>query len=174
MLSAIGLVLSLYFHIKALLGIPTENTNTLYLTLGLGLFFVWLPTVLSLKQRPEFKEGGFSNLKHPGKFWKAIFKGTPKLIAAISIFFFVYAMVNFLLFMAEALEGAPQIIDGKYVINNHGEITEISQQEYKNAKANEIRGFSGHWMAFYAVAMGILYPRKENESDSDPTTADLT
>lgn len=57
--------------------------------------------------------------------------------------------------------GGPHIVDGKYVLQNHGNIIrEITMEEYDAFQANELRGFSGHWMAFYAFAAGILYPKK--------------
>ncbi|MGO4703257.1 hypothetical protein [Dyella sp. 2RAB6] len=35
---------------------------------------------------------------------------------------------------------------------NHGQlIREISATEYAGFKAEEVRGFSGHWMVFYFV-----------------------
>ena len=66
---------------------------------------------------------------------------------------FVYAIVNFMLFMVATEGGSPTIQDGKYLLLNHGElIREISLEEYSAFKANEVRGFSGHWLVFYYVA----------------------
>jgi hypothetical protein len=50
--------------------------------------------------------------------------------------FFGYAMINFLLFMAKAPTG---------------------KSGGPNPPAAVWKGFSGHWMAFYSAALGILY-----------------
>jgi hypothetical protein len=38
----------------------------------------------------------------------------------------------------------------------------ITEQEYHHYKAATIRGFSGHWVAFYGLAAAVLYPFKRN------------
>lgn len=36
---------------------------------------------------------------------------------------------------------------------------QLSEVEYLKLRANEVRGFSGHWMVFYSLSMGILWPK---------------
>jgi hypothetical protein len=68
------------------------------------------------------------------------------------------------------LEGSPDIIDGKYVLENHGTlIRELSEVEYFKLRANEIRGFSGHWMVFYSLSMGILWPKDRMSNNNNNT-----
>lgn len=60
--------------------------------------------------------------------------------------------------------GVPGIMDGKYVIHNRGSIVkELTETEYFKMKAHETLEFSGHWMTFYAVAMGILWPKANKQ-----------
>lgn len=55
-------------------------------------------------------------------------------------------------------------MDGKYVIHNRGSIVkELTETEYFKMKAHETLEFSGHWMTFYAVAMGILWPKANKQ-----------
>lgn len=55
--------------------------------------------------------------------------------------------------------GSIGIRDGQYILHSHGKlIRTITEQEYHLAQANEARGFSGHWIAFYGIAMVIWYP----------------
>jgi len=54
----------------------------------------------------------------------------------------------------------PDVRDGKYVLHNHGQvIRELSENEYEWQKAYILRGFSGHWMAFYLVPAIVFWYR---------------
>jgi len=63
--------------------------------------------------------------------------------------------------------GVPDIKNEQYILQNHGQLIRIlTEQEYHHYKANEVRGFSGHWIAFYGIAMAVLFPNgRQNESD---------
>jgi len=67
-------------------------------------------------------------------YWKAALQGAPAWVRYMTFAFLYYAVGNFLLFMANA--------PGKH----SGSPTSA-----------ELRGFSGHWMAFYSAAFAILY-----------------
>lgn len=73
--------------------------------------------------------------------WKAALRGCPTWMQYITYFFFGYAILNFALFML----GATASHAGKNELN-------------------ELRGFSGHWMAFYSAAMAILYSATHYEN----------
>jgi hypothetical protein len=95
---------------------------------------------------------------NPLGFYKIAFKQTPTWLAVLAIGGFLYAFLNFMLFMGSEI-GTPDIEGGKYILQNHGQLIKtITEQEYHHFKANEMRGFSGHWIAFYGIAMAILYP----------------
>jgi hypothetical protein len=134
--------------------------------LHIGVFVVWLPTVLNLKKNEELKEyqqSGMLNRMNPLGFFKIIFRQTPTWLIIIAIGGFFYAMVNFMLFMTSQ-EGVPDIKDGQYILHNHGHlIKNLTEQEYHHYKANEVRGFSGHWMAFYGIAAAVLFPFRQTE-----------
>ena len=122
-LSLLGLVLSLFVHIQALLGktMPLE-----YWGLHAGVFVVWFPAVFVAQRRTA---------KRARKdYWKAALQGAPAWMRYMTFAFLYYAVGNFLLFMANAPakpSGSPTSV--------------------------ELRGFSGHWMAFYSAAFAILY-----------------
>jgi hypothetical protein len=48
--------------------------------------------------------------------------------------------------------GQPEKRDGRYFENNHGQITEISRQEYDSAVASWTRGFASGASAFFVLA----------------------
>jgi len=42
----------------------------------------------------------------------------------------------------------------------------LTEKEFHHYKANETRGFSGHWIAFYGIAMAVLFPFQKASSKS--------
>lgn len=98
--------------------------------------------------------------KEPLYFFKAMFKDAPKFVPVLCLILFIYTGVNFVLFIISSLEGSPDMINDKFVLQSHGTIIrELSEVEYLKLRANEVRGFSGHWMVFYSLSMGILWPK---------------
>ena len=129
-LAAIGLILSIIVHVLSLIGMASplgENSWGLHI----GIFVVWLPTVLVANRMvKEFKQKDF---------WKAALRACPKWMKNLTYFFFGYAILNFVIFIILNVTGATSGI-------NEG-----------NTPTNVFRGFSGHWMVFYCVAMATLY-----------------
>lgn len=79
------------------------------------------------------------------------------VIYIISGICFVYAFINFFVTFQYIANGIAEIINEKYVLNNHGEITEITKEIYGKQKIYEIRLFSGHWMLFSIIPMFYFY-----------------
>lgn len=62
--------------------------------------------------------------------------------------------------MAKSDGGVPDIWEGAYVLLNHGKLFKtISETEYIDYKFNQLRGFSGHWLAFFYMPMVYFYFR---------------
>ena len=77
-----------------------------------------------------------------------------KIIAVGGLF---YAFINFGLFMFTQ-HGTAFIKNGQYVLESHGHfIKNLNEAEYRYYRSGELRVFSGHWIAFYGVAMAALY-----------------
>ena len=126
-LAGIGLVCSLAVHAASLAGIALFGGDAF--ALHAGIFVVWIPAVIvAHRQTRDFKRKDF---------WKAALRGCPPWMRGLSYGFFAYALVNFAYFIITTAgagakhSGAPD--------------------------AATLRGFSGHWMAFYSAAMSILY-----------------
>ena len=155
-----GWTLGLIVHILSIADIDVTEKIPFVWLLHIGIFVVWLPVVLDLKNNEElkdFQQSGMLNRMNPISFYKILFKDTPTWMSIIAGAGFFYAFINFILFMSSQ-GGTPSIQDGHYVLQNHGElIKNLTEQEYHQYKANEVRGFSGHWILFYGVATAILY-----------------
>lgn len=95
--------------------------------LHIGIFVVWIPAVLVFRKLTA--EVARKDL------WKAALRGSPPWMQYMVYGFFGYAVVNFAIFIAYA----------------------PSKGGSSPMPPDVVRGFSGHWMAFYAAAMAILY-----------------
>jgi hypothetical protein len=166
-LAVTGWTLGLLVHLLALSDIDVSEKIPFVWALHVGIFIVWLPAVLELKKNKElqeFQKGGMMKSMNPFAMFKIVFKNTPLWMVALGIGGFFYAIINFMLFISSQ-HGTPDIKEGQYILQNHGQLIKtLTEQEYHHYKANAIRGFSGHWMAFYGLAAAILYPfQKSNE-----------
>lgn len=95
-ISAIGLGLSLWVHIGAVMGRRVVPQQWFWM-LHVGIFIVWFPAVF-VAQRLV----GGVNRKD---FWKVVLKNCPDWMRYMIYGFFGYAMINSLLFMAKASKG---------------------------------------------------------------------
>jgi hypothetical protein len=95
-LSAVGLVLSLWVHLGAIEG-RRVAPECFFGMLHVGIFVVWLPTVLIAQRRI-----GNMNRKD---FWKLLLRGAPDWMRYMVYGLGGYAVVNFLLFMAHVPSG---------------------------------------------------------------------
>ncbi len=125
-LSLIGLLLSIWVHVGALLG-RRVAPDYFFALLHVGIFVVFFPAILVAQKRV-----GSTNRKD---FWKVVTKGSPDGLRYLLYFFFAYAFVNFFIFILQAPPGT--VPKGQN-------------------PALEWRGFSGHWMVFYCASFVIL------------------
>jgi hypothetical protein len=127
--AACGLVLSLVVHILSLFGVQFGG-STLFLALHIGIFPLWIPVVFIGQ-----KMMAGANRKD---FWKIALSGCPPWMRYMTRGFFIYAIVNFVIFFILATMHPPVKQTGGVV------------------PAEVFHGFSGHWMAFYSAGLAIL------------------
>lgn len=160
-LAVIGWLISVTAHLLSLAHIDVADSFPFIWGLHLLVFVVWIPTIIILVKNKELLStlhSGKMNILNPIAFFKLIFKQSPKWLTIIAIVGFVYANINFILFMGSQ-HGTPDIRDGQYILENHGQlIRNLTAEEYHAYKADILRGFSGHWILFYGLAAAVLYP----------------
>lgn len=126
-LAVIGLALSVVAHLAAVFGF-SQPLGEAVMGLHVGIFVVWLPAVMVANRLvADFKRKDF---------WTAALRGCPRWMRAVTFVIFVYAFLNFFLFLGnQPPRGKSQKADAPEVV----------------------RGFSGHWMAFYSAGAALLY-----------------
>ncbi|HEY9693272.1 MAG TPA: hypothetical protein V6D15_13755 [Oculatellaceae cyanobacterium] len=76
----------------------------------------------------------------------------PKWIKFVLNAFFVYAIINVLIFFLFVGNTTLETQNGKYFLSHQGSTPrELTVQEYHQQKALRFRGLSGHWMAFFLL-----------------------
>ncbi|MFM1999939.1 MAG: hypothetical protein RL204_1886 [Bacteroidota bacterium] len=163
-LACIGWMLSLVAHLLSVADYDIREQLPYIWVLHLGVFIIMLPAIFLLKKENtyrEFQQTSMLNQMNPLAGFKVIFKNTPTWLSIIGIAGLVYAFINFFLFFS-SMPGTPDIENGQYILHNHGVVSRVlTEQEYRHFQANEVRGFSGHWIAFYGIGMALLYPFKK-------------
>ena len=126
-LSAAGLVLSVLSHAAALRG--TAGPLGAYTPLlHAGLFVVWIPAVLASRRRVWRNRSGENG-------WQVVFRGCPAWLKYMTYALLGYAVANLLLFF--------------------GTVPKPSAAEAGPSRQLDL--FSGYWMAFYSMALAMLY-----------------
>jgi hypothetical protein len=127
LLAALGFVLSVAAHVASIAGVQIRGGQMIWL-LHLGIFVVWLPTVLLVSRimRGERRQD----------MWKLTLSGCPAWMRLAAKVLLGYIIVNFVYFISTAGRGGHYSGDAPPAV---------------------IRGFSGHWMLFYGVAFMTLY-----------------
>ena len=156
-----GFMMSALVHVAALAGVAVfERVPTVWL-LHVGIFAVFIPFVTSSRRELQSNTGLDQML--------AI---VPSWVALIGGALFAYAFINFLVFMSRTQGGNPSLENGKFVLLNHGHlIRELTPAEYTAYRANEARGFSGHWLVFYFVPFAYFMFGKKPNHLPQPTLA---
>lgn len=166
-LAVAGWVLSLTVHLLSVVDIDAREQLPFIWLLHVGIFVVWIPSILELRKNKELAKAKETKLSS-NEIQKILFKNIPRPVKLIGLIGFVYAIINFALF-AFNQSGTPVIKNGEYSLESHGQfIKNITEQEYHHYKAMGIRGFSGHWIAFYGLAALFLYPFKKEAEVTDP------
>lgn len=152
-----GWVLSFIVHLLSIAKYDITDKIPYIWALHIFLFVVWLPAILYLVKGKEFK-----NISQSAVF-KSIYKKRPFWLITICIICFIYAGINFSIYLNSYI-GSADIIDGQYVLQDKGAlIKNITEEEYHEYNAAQTRAFSGHWLVFYGIAAAILFPSKKQE-----------
>ena len=147
----LGLALSLLVHLSALMGIDVQAKVPYVWLLHGGALLVFIPFVFliskALPRRPSMAQ------------MRAVFPDWALLLMAAAT---VYVAINFFLFLQTGQGGTPELVDGKFVLQVRGNVLkELSESDYVRLRANQVRGFSGHWLLFYFAPLMYFVFRKK-------------
>jgi hypothetical protein len=152
LLSLAGLIVSALAHFSTYFGVDPMEVCPYVWALHIGIFVVFIPAFVIQKQGRTTTTGGTKTE------WKDLFPYSPAWINRLVSALFFYAIVNFVVFFVLTIRnaGTPgRAANGTYVLRTKGRnatTRPITAEEYHLLRARMVRGFSGHWMVFYAMA----------------------
>jgi len=159
-IGGLGLSYGLYTYFNAIDFMDNSEGIPFSTPLTITVFVIWLAAILTLNQIGDLKTMDLKTRLNPIKFWGTMFKGTPKWVLALAIASFIFGMVNIGLMISDF--GVTGIIDGKYVVHNHGQVMkELTEKEFMIAKSKELKAITAAHILFLGMGTGILYPRKK-------------
>jgi hypothetical protein len=72
-----------------------------------------------------------------------------RMVNAIALLF----LIQFVLFLFLSHLASPSIVNGQFVLNNHGRITQVlTRAQYLRLKGHELRIFAAGWLSFYSYS----------------------
>jgi len=99
----------------------------------------------------------------------------PRPLRVACVATFIYAFINFALFMVLMEGGSPSVKNGSYYLHSHGrKIRDITKDDYQRFLAYEVRGFSGHWMIFAilpTVYFLTVHPKLQQSTERENAKA---
>jgi hypothetical protein len=96
----------------------------------------------------------YSSIKERTFFWAGFAQGMPewavRSIKLLGLFF----IIHFVWFLVHSHAASPELKNGGFVLNSHGQIVKVlAQSDYLELNGEELRLFATGWLFFYFVPM---------------------
>jgi hypothetical protein len=145
--AAPGFIAGICIFIASFFGLTMDKLGARAVLLHLGIFALAIPLIFVDR---------WSRGVDP-------FRGKPRWVVRSIQILGLLCFASFFVFLALSHAASPEIINGEYVLNNHGRIVgHISQRDYLFLKGWELRLFASGWMfAYYSLMMHWWFPRQE-------------
>jgi hypothetical protein len=142
-LSLAGFAASIVIYIASFRGLTLDRMGIWAFALHVGIFLPLIPLYAieypAIRDRTFFRDG----FKRDKPRWAV------PLIQSFALFF----IVHFVLFFLVGYGASPKVVDGKFVLDNHGQIKKLlTESEFLSLKGYELRIFATGWMFFYSVS----------------------
>ncbi|WP_437838667.1 hypothetical protein [Sorangium sp. So ce1153] len=133
-MAATGLGLSALVHVLSYAGIAVHESVPVVWALHVGIFVVFIPFIIGLI---EWKVPGSGSFRVQLD-WSSLARFFPRWVPVVAIGLFVYVSFNFQATMSRGPKGGfPRAA--------------IAAPPTHEQNVYQIRGFSGHWLLFYAL-----------------------
>lgn len=162
-LGVLGLIYTFYIHLNAIDYAEIAEGDNVPGFLDLGLWAVWPAAIAMVFVRQRDLKVDFPDLGRLKLLLKSLFGEAPNLVIIVAIATYIYGSYYGWTYNFEGITG---IIDGKLVLHDHGQIIrELSNDEFLQYKADEIRLKTSNSLIFYAIGTCILFPRLSKMED---------
>lgn len=169
LLSAVLLLASVAVHSSTFVGSRLMQTTPSVMWIHLLVFPTFFAAILYANRIDGPKD----------EMQEKLLAQAPRWLKVMTVTLLAYALVNFVTFIALAEGGVSENHGNSYFVSSHGKVVrELTEDEYHQHQAYELRGFSGVWMAFSSAALllltGTAEIRKNLEHVKDGTNKSTT
>jgi hypothetical protein len=152
LVAASALAASLIVYALSFVGTTMDEMFRWAMLLHAGVFALFLPMYVV----------EYSAIKNSKYLWDRIWRGLPRwAVRAIQVGGLLFA-AHFVLFLVQSHAASPEIVNGAYVLSDHGRIVkELTESQYRWLKGDELRLFATGWLSFYLpLALYWWFPRR--------------
>ena len=142
-LSLAGFTIGIVVYVGSFTGLTLNRMGIWAFILHAGFFVLLIP--MYAIEHPGIRNRTF--------FWDGFRRGKPAWAYYMFQLFGAFFIVHFIMFLLVSHGAAPKIVDGKFALDNHGQITKwLTEIEFLTLKGYELRIFATGWMFFYSFA----------------------
>lgn len=157
-----GFATGLAVYFESFNGLTLDKMFGWLFAIHLGVFLVIAP--IFVVERSAIRQKTF--------FWNDFLIGKPYWVFPVIKLLGAIFIIHFVLFLVLSHAASPAIVNGNYVLNDHGHIRKfLTESEYRTLKGHELRIFPTGWMDFYAVAAIYWWFPKSSERDTQEAVA---
>ncbi|TNE63714.1 MAG: hypothetical protein EP344_04275 [Bacteroidetes bacterium] len=155
-LSLVSLLGLLTVNLALLAGRPAPFEVS-FLQLFALVFPIWAFTIYYLnKTTPPLSDQSAREMGAYRVIWYYL-GGMPDWARYMLVGIYLYALYSLFLFVTGGMAD-PDLVNGQYQINNHGNVTTYTEAEYQALHNQHLRAITGFFLAFFAVSTAVLAP----------------
>ncbi len=155
----IAFLILLLAHIPVLFG----SDPLLDISFLVGFFIIfplWGLTIFFMRKLIEANDEDITKLSFLPRM-RVLLGNPPQWLFIVVGIFYIYGIYCFYLWMTGGMT-EPELVNGQYQFNNHGEITYYTENEYIQAHKKNILASTGVLLTFASVSLSIFLPIKRD------------
>jgi hypothetical protein len=147
MAAVVGLIAGVCIFVASFFGLTMDKLGGKAILMHVGIFALFIPLIVVER----------------GSKGVSPFLGKPRWVLRSMQILFLFFVAVFFAFLSLSHAASPKIVDGEYVLDNHGKIVgHLSEAGYLFLKAWELRLFAAGWMvAYFALMTQWWFPRRD-------------
>ena len=98
---------------------------------------------------------------------KIIMGNPPQWLFVLTCLFYAYGLYSLFLWMTGGIMD-PELVNGQYQSNNHGQMSYYSQEEYLKMHRTNMLATTGFFLMFASFSFAVFFPKKEKTESFMP------
>jgi hypothetical protein len=142
LLSGLAFVACIAIYGASFVGLTLDGLHLWPFAITLGIFALMIPMCVI----------EYESMAQRTFFWKGFADDKPNWVVPTIKGLGILYLIHFILFLALSHAASPDIVNGQFVLDDHGTIKRmLTEREYLRLKGDELRLFATGWISFYSV-----------------------